>query len=82
MLHRGLVLNRFFGVIYPMENGCDICNLKCQESPCVRFSESKSKGVHKYKLDLMGVEEVRWGKGGTEPAVILVCIEMRLRIMN
>jgi hypothetical protein len=24
--------------------------------------------VSKYKLDLLGVQEVRWGRGGTEPA--------------
>jgi exonuclease III len=24
--------------------------------------------VSKYKLDLLGVQEVRWGGGGTEPA--------------
>jgi hypothetical protein len=24
--------------------------------------------ISKYKLDLVGVQEVRWGSGGTEPA--------------
>jgi hypothetical protein len=24
--------------------------------------------ISKYKLDLVGVQEVRWGRGGTEPA--------------
>jgi hypothetical protein len=24
--------------------------------------------ISKYKLDLMGVQEVRWNRGGTEPA--------------
>jgi exonuclease III len=27
-----------------------------------------AKEISKYKLDLMGVQEVRWDKGGTEPA--------------
>jgi hypothetical protein len=26
------------------------------------------KKISKYKLDLVGVQEVRWGRGGTEPA--------------
>jgi exonuclease III len=24
--------------------------------------------ISKYKLDLLGVQEVKWGRGGTEPA--------------
>jgi exonuclease III len=27
-----------------------------------------AKEISKYKLDLLGVQEVRWGGGGTEPA--------------
>jgi hypothetical protein len=27
-----------------------------------------SRELAKYKLDLVGVQEVRWDKGGTEPA--------------
>jgi hypothetical protein len=27
-----------------------------------------AKGISKYKLDLVGVQEVRWGGVGTEPA--------------
>jgi hypothetical protein len=30
---------------------------------------SVAKEILKYKLDLVGVEEVRWDTGGTEPAV-------------
>jgi hypothetical protein len=26
-----------------------------------------AKGISKYKLDLVGVQVVRWGGGGTEP---------------
>jgi hypothetical protein len=29
-----------------------------------RFAEE----ISKYKLDLVGVQEVRWNRGGTEPA--------------
>jgi hypothetical protein len=25
--------------------------------------------IAKYKFDLLGVQEVRWGRGGTEPTV-------------
>jgi hypothetical protein len=27
-----------------------------------------TKGISKCKLDLVGVQEVRWDRGGTEPA--------------
>jgi hypothetical protein len=27
-----------------------------------------AKGVSKYKFDLVGIQEVRWDRGGTEPA--------------
>jgi hypothetical protein len=27
-----------------------------------------AKEISKYKLDLVGVQEVRWGRGGTKPA--------------
>jgi hypothetical protein len=27
-----------------------------------------SRELEKYELDLLGVQEVRWDKGGTEPA--------------
>jgi hypothetical protein len=27
-----------------------------------------AKGMLKYKLDLLGVQEIRWDIGGTEPA--------------
>jgi hypothetical protein len=32
----------------------------------VRLIEDKSEKLGKYKLDLVGVQEVRWEKGGTE----------------
>jgi hypothetical protein len=37
--------------------------------------------MRKYKLDLVGVQEVRWDKGSTEPAeVILSSMEMGMLI--
>jgi exonuclease III len=33
-----------------------------------RSLTTAEKEISKYKLDLVGVQEVRWGGGGTEPA--------------
>jgi hypothetical protein len=43
-----------------------------------------AKEISKYKLDLVGVQEVRWGKGSTEPAgeYILFNRKRGMRIMN
>jgi hypothetical protein len=40
--------------------------------------------LSKYKLDLMGVQEVRWGGGGTEPAgeYTFFSMERGMKIMN
>jgi hypothetical protein len=39
--------------------------------------------ISKYRSDLMGVQEVRWDRGGTEPASQLYCSMGRgIRIMN
>jgi hypothetical protein len=35
--------------------------------------------IAKYKLDLVGVQEVRWDGGGTEP---YISMERGMRIMN
>jgi hypothetical protein len=43
------------------------------------------KEISKYKLDLMGAHEVRWDRGGTEPAdeyTVHVSMERIMRIMN
>jgi hypothetical protein len=32
------------------------------------FTHTVAKQLSKYKLDLVGVKEVRWDRGGTEPA--------------
>jgi exonuclease III len=40
--------------------------------------------VSKYKLDFVGVQEVRWDRGGTEPAgkYIYFSMERGMKIMN
>jgi hypothetical protein len=40
--------------------------------------------ISKYKLDLVGVQEVRWDGGGTEPAgeCIFFFMEKGMKIMN
>jgi hypothetical protein len=62
---QGLGLDRFFGMTKAMENGHKIWNLEYQE---VRFTENSKKRISKVKLHLVGLQEVRWGKYGTEPA--------------
>jgi hypothetical protein len=32
------------------------------------FIMTVAKEISKYKLDLVGIQEVRWDRGGTEPA--------------
>jgi exonuclease III len=42
-----------------------------------------AEDVSKYKLDLLGVQEIRWGGGGTEPAdEYTFSTERGMRIMN
>jgi hypothetical protein len=42
-----------------------------------------AKGLSKYKVDLVGVEEVKWDRGGTEPAgEYTFRMERGTRIMN
>jgi hypothetical protein len=42
-----------------------------------------AKSISKYKLDLVGVQEVRWDKGGTGPAgEHTFSMEREMRIMN
>jgi hypothetical protein len=40
--------------------------------------------ISKYKLDLVGVQEVRWGQGGTEPQQANIHFSMGggMKIMN
>jgi hypothetical protein len=52
-----------------MENGYEIWYMKCEE--CVYRSGSITTVVRelaRYKLDLVGVQEVRWDRGGTARA--------------
>jgi hypothetical protein len=42
-----------------------------------------SRELARYKLDLVGVQEVRWEGGGTEPAgEYTFSMESEMRIMN
>jgi ACT domain-containing protein len=42
-----------------------------------------TKGISKYKLDFVGVQEVRWDRGGTKQQVnIHFSIEREMRITN
>jgi hypothetical protein len=71
MLHRASDMDRFFGTVRAMENGHEIWKLQRQESP--GYLKTVSRELAKYKLDLVGVQEVRWDKGGTEPADDYTC---------
>jgi hypothetical protein len=44
----------------------DMCNVRSlhREGPLMTVK----KEISKYKLDLVAVQEVRWDRGGTEPA--------------
>jgi hypothetical protein len=46
-----------------MENGHEIWIMECKE-----FVMTVSKEQSKYKLDLVGLQGIRWEGGGTEPA--------------
>jgi hypothetical protein len=38
-------------------------------NPTIKFLITVLKELTKYKLDLVGVQEVRWDRGGTEPYI-------------
>jgi hypothetical protein len=47
------------------------------------FLRAVADKISKYKLDLVGVQEVRWGGGGTEPAgEYTLSMERGMKIMN
>jgi hypothetical protein len=48
-----------------MEKGHEIGLLECLEPVDVRFTNKIDRELARYKLDLVGVQEVRWGKGDT-----------------
>jgi hypothetical protein len=60
MLHRASDLGTFFGATAATENVHEIWN--------VRFIENSMKKIIECKLHLVEVQEVRWDKGGTDPA--------------
>jgi hypothetical protein len=41
---------------------------KYQKSECCSFPDDSFEKLSKYKLDQVGIQEVRWEGGGTEPA--------------
>ena len=51
-----------------MEKGHEIRYLDSYKAVYVRFNYNSSQGIRKMKLDLVGVQEVRWDKGGTVKA--------------
>jgi hypothetical protein len=57
--------------------------VECSKSELGRFAYDTCKRNIKYKLYLVGVQEVRWGRGGTEPTgeYALFC-KKGMRIMN
>jgi hypothetical protein len=48
-----------------MEKGHEIGLLECLEPVEVRFNNKLATELVRYKLDLVGVQEVRWDKGDT-----------------
>jgi hypothetical protein len=50
-----------------MEEGNEIWHMECEQSVHVRVT-TIIRELLKYKLDLVGVQEVRWDKGGTARA--------------
>jgi hypothetical protein len=55
-------LEGFFGMISAAENERKVLNSECQESVLIRFVEKLSRELVKYKIDLEGLQEVRWKK--------------------
>jgi exonuclease III len=41
-----------------------------------------ARELGKYKLDLVGVQEVRWDKGGTEQRIIHSSMEQGMKIIS
>lgn len=66
--------DRFFGTSQAPENGRKIWNVECYDPLQDRFIVDGSRGVKKYKLGLVGVQNVRWEKGGNERAGICTFI--------
>jgi hypothetical protein len=45
-----------------MQIGLEVCELECEVCECVRVVTELAK----YRLGSVGMQEVRWDKGGTE----------------
>jgi hypothetical protein len=60
-------MDGFSVTIQALEKGYEIWHVECQE-PLYRAGSLKTvaRELGKYKLDLVGVQEVRWEKEGTE----------------
>jgi hypothetical protein len=56
-----------FEITYATKNWHDVWILECEESMQVKLIWNDCRNI-KYMLHLMWVQEVRWAKGGTEPA--------------
>jgi hypothetical protein len=48
-----------------MENRHGIWYMECNEPVQVRVTQKSAQGLARYKLDLMGLNVVRWKKGNT-----------------
>jgi hypothetical protein len=81
MSQRTLDLGRFFGCLfYGKENGYEIWYVERAGSLM-----TVARKITKYKIDLVGVQEVSWDRGGTEPAgeyKSIFSMEREMRIMN
>jgi hypothetical protein len=72
--------DRSFGTNCITENGHEIWNLECDESPQVRLSDSKRK---RQVLDLRGIQVVRWQNSGTDQQrIIIVSTEKAMKIID
>jgi len=76
----GLLTNRSFGTNCITENGHEIWNLECDESPQARVSDSKCK---RQVLDLRRVKVVRWQNSGTDQqGIIIVSTVLAMKIID
>jgi len=51
-----------------MEKGHDSWHVECDEPLEVRSLTTVARELVRYKLDLVGVQEIRWDKWGTDKA--------------
>jgi len=66
MLHRASDLERCFGITQAFESGHMVFGTWNVKSPCRSASlMSFARKLAKYNLDLVEIQEVEWGSGGT-----------------